>query len=89
MVGMVSLDGLGQCNLNEWCLHGMVWVSIQEYNTNATVCHMNHHGLGLFQILEGAPLFLCDLYLGGLVSWTLEVTAVLKFLTLCISCSYF
>ena len=89
MVGMVSLDGLGQCNLNEWCLHGMVWVSIQEYNTNATVCHMNHHGLGLFEILEGAPLFLCDLYLGGLASWTLEVTAVLKFLTLCISCSYF
>ena len=43
------------------CLHGMVWVSIQEHNSSATVCHVNHHGLILFGILEGAPLFLCDI----------------------------
>ena len=43
------------------CLHGMVWVSIQEHNSRATVCHVNHPGLFLFEILEGAPLFLCDI----------------------------
>ena len=43
------------------CLHGMVWVSIQEHNSSATVCHVNHPGLILFGILEGAPLFLCDI----------------------------
>ena len=61
MIGLVSLDKLGGCNLNEWWLHCMVWVGIQEYNTNATVCHVNHHGLDLFEILEGTPLFLCDI----------------------------
>ena len=43
------------------CLHSMVWVSIQEHNSNATVCNVNHHGLILFGILEGALLFLCDI----------------------------
>ena len=43
------------------CLHGMVWVSIQEHNSSATVCHVHHPGLILFGILEGAPLFLCDI----------------------------
>ena len=43
------------------CLYGMVLVSIQEHNSSATVCHVNHHGLILFGILEGAPLFLCDI----------------------------
>ena len=43
------------------CLHGMVWVSIQEHKSHATVCHVNHHGLILFGIVEGAPLFLCDI----------------------------
>ena len=61
MVSLVSLNEPGWCNLIEWCLHWMVWVGIQEYNTNATVCHVNHHGLVLFKILEGAPLFLCDI----------------------------
>ena len=42
------------------CLHGMVWVSIQEHNSPATVCHVSHHGLILFGILKGAPLFLRD-----------------------------
>ena len=61
MVGLVSLHELRQFNLDEQCLHGMVWVSIQEHNSNATVCHVNHHGLILFEILEGTPLFLFDL----------------------------
>ena len=65
------------------CLHGMVWVSIQEHNSSATVCHVNQHGLILFGILEGAPLLLCDISSpSGLGSWTLVVTALLKFLTL-------
>ncbi|KAK2548763.1 hypothetical protein P5673_031017 [Acropora cervicornis] len=63
MVGLVSFDEWRQCNLDERCLHGMVWVSTQEHNSNATVCHVNHHGLVLFEILEGAPLFLCDIIL--------------------------
>ena len=82
MVGLVSLDKLGRCNLNEWCLHGMAWVSIQEHNTNGTVCHVNHHGLVLLEILEVPYCSSVILYLGGFASWTLVVTALLKFLTL-------
>ena len=43
---------------------------------------MNHHGLALVGILEGASLFLCDAIFGGLTPWTLVVTALLKFLSL-------
>ena len=84
MVGLVSLDELRQFNLDERCLHGMVWVSIQEHNSNSTVCHVNHHGLVLFEIREGASIDCSSviLYLGGLASWTLVATALLKFLTL-------
>ena len=32
-----------------------------HHESSATVCHVNHHGLILFGILEGAPLFLCDI----------------------------
>ncbi|XP_067022057.1 breast cancer metastasis-suppressor 1-like protein-A [Acropora muricata] len=59
VVGLVSVAELGQCNLDERC-HGMVWVSIQLHNSNATVCHVNHRGLVLFGILEDASLFVCD-----------------------------
>ena len=62
-------------------LYSMVWVSIQEHNSNATVCHVNHHGLILFGILEGAPLFLCDIISQWLGYGTLVETACLKFLT--------
>ena len=80
MVGLVSLDELGRCNLNEWCLHCMIWVGIQEYNTSATVCYVNHHGLVPFEILEGAPVFLCDIksqWLGLMKFLTLSASAVL------------
>ena len=30
-----------------------------DHDSSATVCHVNDHGLFLFGILEGAPLFLC------------------------------
>ena len=60
----------------------MVWVSIQEHDSNATVYHVNHHGPILFGILEGAPLFLCDIISQWLGSWTLVETACLKLLTL-------
>ena len=72
------------------CLHGMVWVSIQEHNSHATVCHVNHHGLILFGILEGAPLFLCDItsqWLGHLDTGSNRSPEVLD--SLCISCSDF
>ena len=69
---------------------GMVWVNIQEHNSNATVCHVNHQGLILVGILEGAPLFPCDI----ISQWpSLLDTAgngppeVLD--SLCISCSDF
>ena len=32
-----------------------------HHDSSATVCRVNHHGLILFGILEGAPLFLCDI----------------------------
>ena len=69
------------------CLHGMVRVSIQEQNSNATVCHVNHHGLILFGILEGASLFLCDIisqWLGLLDTGSNSSPEVLD--SLCISC---
>ena len=90
MVRLVSLDELGGCNLNERCLHGMVWVGIQEYNTNATVCHATHHGLVPFEILEGAPLFLChsiSRWLGLLDTGSNSSPEVLD--SFCISCSDF
>ena len=69
-------------------LYGMVWVSIQEHNSNAIVCHVNHHGLILLGILEGAPLFFCDI----ISQWLLDtgrrsLPEVLD--SLCISCSDF
>ena len=64
------------------CLHGMVWVSIQEHNSSATLCHVNQHGLILFGILEGAHCSFVISSPSGLASWTLIVTALLKFLTL-------
>ena len=64
------------------CLHGMVWVSIQEHNSSATVCHVNHPGLILFGILEGAYCSFVISSPSGLASWILVVTALLKFLTL-------
>ena len=63
-------------------LHGMVWVSIQEHNSHATVCHVNHHGLILFGILEGTHCSSVISSLSGLASWTLVVMALLKFLAL-------
>ena len=72
------------------CLNGMVWVSIQENNSTATVCHENHHGLILFGILESAPLFLCDIvsqWLGLLDTGSNSSPEVLD--SLCISCSDF
>ena len=71
-------------------LYGMVWVSIQEHNSNATVCHVNYHGLVLFEILEGASLFLCDVisrWLGLLDTGSNSSPEVLD--PLCISCSDF
>ena len=88
MIGLVSLDEWRRCNLNERCLHGMLWVSIHEHNSNATVCHVNHHGLVLFEILEGAPLFLCDSispWLGLLDAGGNSSPEVLD--SFCISCS--
>ena len=88
MVSLISLDEWRQCNLDELCLHGMAWVSIQEHNSNATVCHVNNHGLVLFEILEGAPLFLCDIisrWLGVLDTGSNSSPEVPDFL--CISCS--
>ena len=32
-----------------------------DHDSSATVFHVNHHGLILFGILEGAPLFFCDI----------------------------
>ena len=32
-----------------------------HHDSSATVCHVSHHELILFGILEGAPLFLCDI----------------------------
>ena len=90
MVSLLSLDELGRCNLNEWCVHCMVWVGIQEYDTNATVCNVNHHGLVLFEILEGAPLFRCDImsqWLGLLNTGGNSTPEVLD--SFCISCSDF
>ena len=90
MVGLVSLDEWRQFNLDEHCLHGMVWVGIQDYNTNVTVCHVNHHGLVLFEILKGAPLFLCDIlsrWLGFLDTGSNSSPEVPD--SLCISCSDF
>ena len=72
------------------CLHGMVWVSIQEHNSSATVCHVHHPGLILFGILEGAPLFLCDIisqWLGHLDTGSNSSPEVLD--SLCISYSDF
>ena len=72
------------------CLHGTVWVSIQEHNSNATVCHVNHHGLILFGVLEGAPLFLCDIisqWLGLMDTGSNRSPKVLD--SLCIRCSDF
>ena len=72
------------------CLHGMVLVSIQEHNSSATVCHVNHPGLILFGILEGAPLFLCDIisqWLGLLDTGSNSSPEVLD--SLCISYSDF
>ena len=72
------------------CLHGMVWVNIQEHNSNATVCNVNYHGLILFGILDGAPLFLCDIisqWLGLLDTGSNSSPEVLN--SLCISCSDF
>ena len=72
------------------CLHGMVWVSIQDHNSHATVCHVNHHGLKLFGILEGVPLFLCDIIsqcLGLLDTGSNGSPEVPD--SLCISCSDF
>ena len=66
MVRVVSLDELGRCNLDEWCLLGMVWASIQEYNSNATVYQVNHHGLVLFEVLDGVAFFVYDV-----ISWWL------------------
>ena len=90
MVGLVCLDELGRGNLNEWCLHCMAWVCIQEHNTNGTACHVNHHGLVLVEILEGTPLFLCDIisqWLGLLDTGSNSSPEVLD--SLCISCSDF
>ena len=90
MVGLVTLDELRQSDLDERCLHGMVWVSIQEHNSNSAVCHVNHHGLALFEILQGAPFFLCDIvsrWLGLLDTGSNSSPEVLD--SLCISCSDF
>ena len=79
----------GAISMNK-CLHGMVWVSSQEHNSSATVCHVNHHGLTLFGIVEGAPLFLCDVisgWLGFLDTGSNSSREVLE--SLCISCSDF
>ena len=62
--------------------HGMVWVSNQEHNSDATAHRVNHHGLILFGILEGAPMFLCDIISQWLGLLDMVVTALLKFLTL-------
>ena len=89
VVGLVSVAELGQCNLDERC-HGMVWVSIQLHNSNATVCHVNHRGLVLFGILEDASLFLCDVisrWLGLLDTGSNSSPEVLD--SLCIRCSDF
>ena len=88
MVGLVSLVELGRCN--DKCLPGMAWVSIQKHNSNTSVCHMNHHGLILYEILEGAPLFFCDIisqWLGLLDTGSNSSPEVLY--SLCISCSDF
>ena len=72
------------------CLHGMVWVSIQEHNSHATVCHVNHHGLILFGILEGTPLLPSDIisqWLGLLDTGSNSSHEVLD--SLCISRSDF
>ena len=72
------------------CLHGMVWVSIQEHSSDATVYHVNHHGLTLYGILEGAPLFFCDIisqWPGLLDTGSNSSPEVLD--SLCISCSDF
>ena len=61
-------------------LLGMGWVSIQGYNSNATVCQGNRRGLVLFEILEGAHCSSVMLFHGGLASWALGVTALLTFL---------
>ena len=90
MLRLVSLDEWRLCSLDEWCLHGMVWVSIQELNGNGTVCHVNHPGLALFEMLEGAPLFLCDIlfrWLGVLDTGSNSSPEVPD--SFCISCSDF
>ena len=33
-----------------------------HHDSSATVCHVNHQGVILFGILEGALLFLCDIF---------------------------
>ena len=72
------------------CLHGMVWGSVQEHNSNATVCHVNHDGLILYGILEGAPLFRCDIISQwpGLLDTGSNVSPEVLG-SLCISCSDF
>ena len=93
MVGLVSLHELRQFNLDEQCLHGMVWVSIQEHNSNSTVCHVNHHGLVLFEIREGASIdcssviIIISRWLGLLDTGSNSSLEVLD--SLCISCSDF
>ena len=72
------------------CVDGMEWVGSQEHDSNATVCQVNHHGLILFGILAGAPLFLCDIisqWLGLLDTGSNSSPEVLD--SLCISCSDF
>ena len=89
VVGLVTLSELRQSNLDERC-HAMVWVSIQWHNSNANVSHVNHHGLALVGILEGASFFVCDVisqWLGPLDTGSNSSPEVLK--SLCISCSDF
>ena len=88
-VGSPLINWDGTISMSK-CLHGMVWVSNQEHNSNATVCHVNHHGLILHGILEGAPLFLCDIisqWLGLLDTGSNSSPEVLD--SLRISCSDF
>ena len=54
--------------------------SVQEYSSNVTVCQVNHRGLVLFEILEGAASFLCDVISWWLGLLKLVVTALLIFL---------
>jgi len=90
MLGLVSLGGWRRCGLDEWCLRGVVWVGVRGLGGGAAVCRVGRPGLALFEILEGAPLFLCDIlfrWLGLLDTGSGGSPEVLD--SLCIGCSGF